>query len=95
MVARASVLYSGVHMRKNQEQKLEYGEMEKQTGFRVTYEPQPDGGVVLRAHAGDVPLEASFTPERADEARGSSPWPSSRGDRSPAASGAWGRGRWR
>ena len=56
-----------MHMRKNQEQKLEYGEMEKQTGFRVTYEPQP-GGVILRAQSSGAAPEVSFVPERVDEA---------------------------
>jgi len=56
-------------MRRAQEHHIEYGEMKRETGFTITYDPQPDGGVSLRAVAeGELSLEVSFKKTAVDEA---------------------------
>jgi hypothetical protein len=51
------------------ERRIEYTDMKGQTGFIVVYDPQPDGGVVMRAIAQDEPpLEVTFAKTSIDEA---------------------------
>ena len=51
------------------EKRIEYAEMEGQTGFMIVYEPQAGGGVVMRAPAeGESTLEVSLAKDRVDEA---------------------------
>lgn len=55
--------------RNTKEQRIEYGEMKKQTGVTIAYEPQPDGGVVMRAIAETAPApEVIFMKTATDEA---------------------------
>jgi hypothetical protein len=52
-----------------QEKRQEYTQMWEQTGFSIVYDPQPDGGVVMRAAAVSEPsLEVVFKPTSVDEA---------------------------
>ena len=51
------------------EARLEYTEMREQTGFSIVYEPQADGGVIMRAVAASGPMiEAVFKQTSVDEA---------------------------
>ena len=55
-------------MARTEEKRIEYGEMKGQTGLTVVYDPQPDGGVVMRAIAEEGTLEVPLTSDRLDEA---------------------------
>ncbi len=56
-------------MKRTEEQRLEYGEMKGETGMTVLYEPQADGGVVIRVAGVDAPaLEVTLAKDRLDEA---------------------------
>lgn len=50
------------------EKRIEYGDMKGQTGFTIVYEPQADGGVIMRAVAEEGTLLVSLTSDRLDEA---------------------------
>ncbi len=52
------------------EKPLEYSEMKGATGLMIFYRPEKDGSVVVRAagDGDDAGIEASFTPDRLDEA---------------------------
>ncbi len=55
-------------MARTRETRIAYDEREKETGFGIRYEPQPDGGVRIDAVAADETLSVPLPRERVDEA---------------------------